>query len=84
MGILNSELDRERKKNALLVDRIVELQAELHLLRTGYQGACYACEPVGEENVRLQSRISRAIEALQGAKSLYARREVLRILEGKE
>lgn len=34
MGILNSELDRERKKNAELEDRIAELEAEVARLNS--------------------------------------------------
>jgi hypothetical protein len=31
------------------------LHAEVERLKSGYQGACYACEPVAEENLRLQN-----------------------------
>ncbi len=31
------------------------LHSEIERLRSGYQGACYACEPVAEENIRLQN-----------------------------
>ena len=32
---------------------IDDLKAENVRLRTGFQGACYACEPVGELNTKL-------------------------------
>lgn len=36
-----------------LLDEIKTLRAENQRLRNGYQGACYACEPVGELNIKL-------------------------------
>ena len=34
------------------------LKAEIHALKTGYQGACYCCESVGELNQALQKRLN--------------------------
>ena len=36
-----------------LVNEVEILRKENQRLRTGFQGACYACEPVGELNVKL-------------------------------
>lgn len=33
--------------------RETDLEEELDKYRNGYKGACYACEPVGEQNERL-------------------------------
>jgi hypothetical protein len=39
-----------------LMREIKTLREENQSLRNGYQGACYACEPVGELNVKLVER----------------------------
>ena len=36
-----------------LMSEIKTLRDENQRLRNGYQGACYACEPVGELNIKL-------------------------------
>ena len=36
-----------------LQQEIDSLKSENARLRTGFQGACYACEPVGELNIKL-------------------------------
>lgn len=46
------DIDRAKR------DRIAELQAQLQEWRDGFQGACYACEPVGEKNVALRARVA--------------------------
>jgi hypothetical protein len=45
-------------------DEIERLKAEVERLRTGHQGACYACELVGELNIRLNAEVERMREAL--------------------
>ena len=39
-----------------LMQEIEALQKENQQLREGFQGACYACEPVGELNIKLVER----------------------------
>ena len=39
-----------------LMQEIEILQKENQRLREGFQGACYACEPVGELNIKLVER----------------------------
>ena len=34
-----------------------DLLEELSRYRNGYKGACYACEPVGELNVKLEAKV---------------------------
>ena len=47
--------------------RVIErLNAEVERLRTGHQGACYACEPVGELNIRLKAEVEWLRGALKG------------------
>ena len=46
------------------IKECAELEAELYLYRKGHQGACYACEPVGELNVRLEAELERTINAI--------------------
>ena len=36
---------------------IAKLEEELDRYKNGYQGGCYACEPVGEQNQRLREAI---------------------------
>lgn len=36
-----------------LITEVESLRAENKRLREGFQGACYACEPVGELNIKL-------------------------------
>ena len=40
-------------------DEIVQLQEELAQYKHGYKGACYACEPVGELNIKQADEIKR-------------------------
>ncbi len=44
---------------------IDRLTAEIERFKTGYQGACYACESVGELNIRLTARVKVLEEALE-------------------
>lgn len=39
-----------------LMNEVEILRKENQRLRTGFQGACYACEPVGELNAKLVER----------------------------
>jgi hypothetical protein len=41
------------------------LTDEVERLRSGYQGSCYACEPVGLENQRLSAINAQLLEALE-------------------
>ena len=41
-----------------------ELEAEVTRLKTGFQGACYTCETVGELNVRQEAELAELREAL--------------------
>lgn len=45
------EIIQERMSE--LMTEVEALRAENQRLRTGFQGACYACEPVGELNIKL-------------------------------
>ena len=45
-------------------DKNERLADEVDRLRSGFQGACYACEPVGELNVKLQAENKALREAL--------------------
>ena len=42
----------ELRMSELMIE-VESLRAENRRLREGYQGACYACEPVGELNIKL-------------------------------
>ena len=61
---LTAELEKTRDQ-AIAEGRIVgkcnklieELEAELDKFHNGYKGACYACEPVGEQNEKLQAEV---------------------------
>jgi hypothetical protein len=46
-------------------DEITRLTEEVERLKSGYQGACYACEPVGELNLKLTARVSELEAALK-------------------
>ena len=46
--------------------RETDLEEELDKYRNGYKGACYACEPVGEQNERLQARVTELEAVLRG------------------
>ena len=41
------------QRMAELMAEVETLQKENQRLRNGFQGACYACEPVGELNIKL-------------------------------
>jgi hypothetical protein len=46
-------------------DEITRLTKEVERLKSGYQGACYACEPVGELNLKLTARVKELEGVLQ-------------------
>lgn len=48
----------------------VELREKLDMYRNGYQGSCIACEPVAQENQRLQSEVNKLKEALNDCSRL--------------
>ena len=67
-----------REQNASLKETIRELEEALDRYQNGYQGACYCCEPVGMENVRLkatmqelESEIARLREAIERHRSKF-------------
>ena len=41
------------------------LREELDRLKRGCQGSCYACEPVGEMNLKLEAEVARLRELLE-------------------
>ena len=45
------EIIQERMSE--LMTEVEALRVENQRLRTGFQGACYACEPLGELNIKL-------------------------------
>lgn len=55
--IADLELDAHTK-DAFYGERIAELETELVRYRDGYKGSCYACEPVGEANQRLEDQLA--------------------------
>jgi chromosome segregation ATPase len=40
--------------------KLAERDAEVERFRNGYQGACFACEPVAMENIKLRERAAQA------------------------
>jgi len=46
-------------------DTILRLEKEIQELRNGQQGACYACEPVGELNKELEKEIKELEEKVK-------------------
>ena len=56
MNKLDSLREIIDQRMAELMVEVETLQKENQRLRTGFQGACYACEPVGELNMKLVDR----------------------------
>jgi len=54
-------------------DTILRLEKEIQELRNGQQGACYACEPVGELNKELEKEIQELKEKLEKAITILTR-----------
>ena len=50
------QLERELTEKTNEVERLRE---ELDRLKRGCQGSCYACEPVGEMNLKLEAEVAR-------------------------
>jgi len=46
-----------------------ELEEELSRYRDGYKGGCYACEPVGELNVKLEAENERLLSYCERSKA---------------
>lgn len=53
MNKLDSLREIIQERMSELMNEVEILRKENQRLRTGFQGACYACEPVGELNVKL-------------------------------
>jgi hypothetical protein len=53
MNNLNSLGDIIELRVTDLLNQITDLKKENRRLREGFEGACYACEPVGELNIKL-------------------------------
>jgi hypothetical protein len=45
-------------------ERSEKLEAEVARLRSGFQGSCYCCEPVGELNQKLEAEVARLRDIL--------------------
>jgi len=46
-------------------NEVARLREELDRLKRGCQGSCYACEPVGEMNLKLEAEVARLREELK-------------------
>lgn len=60
------EAEQYKAENRILQAENDSLNGELDLFRHGFKGSCYACEPVGELNEKLQARV-RQLEELHDA-----------------
>lgn len=58
--------------NAELKERIKELETENTHLKTGFQGACWCCEPVGELNLKLLAKLAEADKKLRDMQATIA------------
>ena len=56
MNKLDSLREIIQERMSELMNEVEILRKENQRLRTGFQGACYACEPVGELNMKLVER----------------------------
>lgn len=54
-------------ENIKLQVKIAELEDTVKRYAKGYKGSCYACEPVGELNLRLETAIREAYEIVAGS-----------------
>ena len=63
----NSELIKENLNLRNLKQENVDLIEMLAKYRDGYQGSCYACEPVGELNQKLELRLTAYQKMVEGA-----------------
>lgn len=63
-----AELTKEVKNLRHLKQENVDLMEMLAKYRDGYQGSCYACEPVGELNQKLELQITALHKIIDGAK----------------
>ena len=50
-----------RRENAELKSLVQELEEALSRYENGYQGSCYACEPVGIFNQRLEVKVQKLV-----------------------
>ena len=60
VALLNN-LDQEITKKT---NEVARLREELDRLKRGCQGSCYACEPVGEMNLKLEAEVARLRERI--------------------
>jgi len=56
------QLERELTKKT---NEVARLREELDRLKRGCQGSCYACEPVGEMNLKLEAEVARLREIVE-------------------
>jgi len=53
-----------RKQLDEKTNEVERLREELDRLKRGCQGSCYACEPVGEMNLKLEAEVARLRERI--------------------
>jgi chromosome segregation ATPase len=74
-----TDLNTARQDNGSFGPEFKRLTAEVERLKSGYQGACYACEPVGELNQSLTAEVERLRAWIQEvADDPYSDREGIR------
>ena len=56
-------------------NEVARLREELDRFKLGFQGSCYACEPVGEMNHKLEAEVAKLRELLEWAETLLCNAE---------
>jgi len=67
---LARNLERELTEKT---NEIARLREELDRLKRGCQGSCYACEPVGEMNLKLEAEVARLRRQIEKLTSIADR-----------
>lgn len=65
------QLDRPQSEIEWFETKTLELEQRLKYYEEGFKGACPTCENIGETNLKLQERISIAIDALEFVAGIY-------------
>lgn len=75
---LESDDGHTARQSEAAAAELRRLHASIERYKAGYQGSCYACEPVAERNLSQQCLLRMALEALESSRLFVPAREKIK------